>query len=101
MSKNVNLSLCSKVEVGQLKDRLSQSSAALSTAGASGSEANLRLELTSSQVGAAHIRSELDRARKDKQITSGLVTQLQRDMANKVGFGLRFSFSSWRIGLRT
>lgn len=75
-----------QVEVGQLRDRLSQASSAV-THGASGSEANLRLELTSSQVDAAQIRSELDRARKDKQITSGLVTQLQRDMANKVRNG--------------
>ena len=30
------------------------------------------------------LKTELERVRKDKNITSGLVTQMQRDMANKV-----------------
>ena len=30
------------------------------------------------------LKNELERVRKDKNITSGLVTQMQRDMANKV-----------------
>ena len=30
------------------------------------------------------LRTELERVRKDKNITSGLVTQMQKDMANKV-----------------
>lgn len=30
------------------------------------------------------LRSELDRIKKDKNLTSGLVTQMQRDMASKV-----------------
>ena len=30
------------------------------------------------------LRTELERVRKDKNITSGLVSQMQRDMANKV-----------------
>ena len=30
------------------------------------------------------LRTELERVKKDKNITSGLVTQMQRDMTNKV-----------------
>ena len=30
------------------------------------------------------LRTELERVKKDKNITTGLVTQMQRDMANKV-----------------
>ena len=30
------------------------------------------------------LKTELERVKKDKNITSGLVTQMQRDMANKV-----------------
>ena len=30
------------------------------------------------------LRNELDRTKKDKNITSGLVNQMQRDMTNKV-----------------
>lgn len=32
----------------------------------------------------ASLRSELERVKKDKNITSGLVTQMQHDMSNKV-----------------
>ena len=35
------------------------------------------------------VRAELERVKKDKNITSGLVTQMQRDMSNKVQNGLR------------
>ena len=31
------------------------------------------------------LRTEYERCRKDKNITAGLVTQMQRDMSNKVG----------------
>jgi len=36
------------------------------------------------------LKTELERVRKDKNITSGLVTQMQRDMANKVMLYLMF-----------
>ena len=31
------------------------------------------------------LKTELERTKKDKNITSGLVSQMQRDMSNKVG----------------
>ena len=34
------------------------------------------------------LRQELERTKKDKNITSGLVTQMQRDMTSKVSFTL-------------
>lgn len=47
------------------------------------------------------LRTELDRVRKDKNITSGLVTQMQKDMANKVGSSPHplLSFLCYRISL--
>lgn len=45
---------------------------------------NLRLELGERVTELTSVRKELDRVKKDKNITSGLVTQMQRDMANKV-----------------
>ena len=59
-----------KAEVSQLRDRLQQP-----TAG--GTIVADSLELTS-------VRSEVDRLRKDKQISNGLVGQMQKDLANKV-----------------
>lgn len=59
-----------KAEVSQLRDRLQQS-----TVG--GTVMADSLELTS-------VRSEVDRLRKDRQISNGLVGQLQKDLANKV-----------------
>lgn len=34
----------------------------------------------------SQLRTELDRVKKDKNIISGLVTQMQRDLSNKVRF---------------
>lgn len=44
----------------------------------------LRQELGERMKEVANLRSELERVKKDKSITSGLVTQMQRDMSNKV-----------------
>jgi hypothetical protein len=49
-----------------------------------GSPLMLRQELGERMKEVANLRSELERVRKDKGITSGLVTQMQRDMSNKV-----------------
>ncbi|KAL8571126.1 hypothetical protein ACOMHN_010587 [Nucella lapillus] len=43
----------------------------------------LRQELNDRMKEIANLRSELERVKKDKSITSGLVTQMQRDMSNK------------------
>ena len=45
----------------------------------------LRQELAERVKEVTQLRNELDRVKKDKNITSGLVTQMQRDMSNKVG----------------
>ena len=46
----------------------------------------LRQELGERMKEVTSLRSELERVKKDKNITSGLVTQMQRDMTNKVRF---------------
>jgi len=45
---------------------------------------NLRAELSDKIKELNNARNELERVKKDKNITSGLVTQMQRDFANKV-----------------
>ncbi|XP_064642257.1 forkhead-associated domain-containing protein 1-like [Lineus longissimus] len=45
--------------------------------------ASLRIALNEHVQANTDIRSELEKTRKDKSITSGLVTQMQRDMSNK------------------
>ena len=44
----------------------------------------LRSELNDKVKDINNLRNELERTKKDKNITSGLVTQMQRDMSNKV-----------------
>lgn len=44
----------------------------------------LRTELNNKLKELNNLRNELERTKKDKNITSGLVTQMQRDMSNKV-----------------
>ena len=44
----------------------------------------LRNELNEKLKEINNLRNELERTKKDKNITSGLVTQMQRDMSNKV-----------------
>ncbi|CAL1541605.1 unnamed protein product [Lymnaea stagnalis] len=45
----------------------------------------LRQELGERVKEISHLRNELEKVKKDKNITSGLVTQMQRDMSNKDG----------------
>ncbi|GFO32868.1 forkhead-associated domain-containing protein 1, partial [Plakobranchus ocellatus] len=45
----------------------------------------LRQELGERVKEVTQLRTELDRVRKDKSITAGLVTQMQRDMSQKSG----------------
>lgn len=44
----------------------------------------LRQDLNDRILEVNSLRTELERVKKDKNVTSGLVTQIQRDMANKV-----------------
>ena len=44
-------------------------------------------ELQTRVVEVNSLRAELERVQKDKRIMAGLVTQMQRDMTNKVGWG--------------
>ncbi|KAK7094158.1 forkhead-associated domain-containing protein 1-like isoform X2 [Littorina saxatilis] len=67
-----------KAEVNALRDQLTQ----VQTQG-SGSPLMLRQELGERMKEVATLRGELERVKKDKNITSGLVTQMQRDMSNK------------------
>ena len=46
--------------------------------------ASLRAELNEKIKEINNLRNELEQTKKDKNITSGLVTQMQRDMSNKV-----------------
>lgn len=46
--------------------------------------ANIRAELSEKIKENNNLKNELERIKKDKNITSGLVTQMQRDMGNKV-----------------
>lgn len=46
--------------------------------------ANIRAELMEKIKENNNLKNELERVKKDKNITSGLVTQMQRDMGNKV-----------------
>ena len=46
--------------------------------------AQLRSELNEKIKEISNLRNELERVKKDKSITSGLVTQMQRDMSSKV-----------------
>ena len=46
--------------------------------------ANIRAELSEKIKETNNLKNELERIKKDKNITSGLVTQMQRDMGNKV-----------------
>jgi ABC-type phosphate transport system auxiliary subunit len=48
------------------------------------SPARIRAELTEKIKEVNNLKNELERVKKDKNITSGLVTQMQRDMSNKV-----------------
>lgn len=48
------------------------------------SPAHIRAELTDKIKEVNNLKNELERVKKDKNITSGLVTQMQRDMSNKV-----------------
>lgn len=48
------------------------------------SPANMRAELGDKIKEVNNLRNEFERVKKDKNITSGLVTQMQRDMSNKV-----------------
>lgn len=45
---------------------------------------NVRAELLEKIKETNNLKNELERVKKDKNITSGLVTQMQRDMGNKV-----------------
>lgn len=45
---------------------------------------NVRVELSEKIKETNNLKNELERVKKDKNITSGLVTQMQRDMGNKV-----------------
>lgn len=45
---------------------------------------HLRQELNEKVRELNNVRNELERVKKDKNITSGLVTQMQRDMSSKV-----------------
>lgn len=45
---------------------------------------NVRAELSDKLKEVTNLKNELERVKKDKNITSGLVTQMQRDMSNKV-----------------
>ncbi|XP_041377667.1 forkhead-associated domain-containing protein 1-like isoform X2 [Gigantopelta aegis] len=65
-------------EIAQLKEQLAQLQQE-----PGGNAAILRHELTEKIKEANNARNELERTKKDKNITSGLVTQMQRDMSNK------------------
>lgn len=67
-----------KAEVAALKEQLMQ----MQSQGA-GNSVSLRQELGERMKEVTNLRSELERVKKDKGITSGLVTQMQRDMSNK------------------
>lgn len=48
------------------------------------SPTSIRTELNNKIKEVNNLKNELERVKKDKNITSGLVTQMQRDMSNKV-----------------
>ena len=66
-----------RMEVQSLKDQLSRMRSDRPSSAS-------RKELNDRIVEVNNLRAELERARKDKNITAGLVTQMQRDMTNKV-----------------
>ena len=55
--------------------------------GREGSPGMSRQELNNRISEVNSLRHELERVKKDKNIMSGLVTSMQRDMANKVDMG--------------
>lgn len=67
-----------KAEIMALKEQLNR----VQSEGA-GSPLMLRQELGERVKEVTNLRNELERVKKDKGITSGLVTQMQRDMSNK------------------
>lgn len=48
------------------------------------SPAHMKEEINEKVREMNHLRVELERMKKDKNITSGLVTQMQKDMSSKV-----------------
>ncbi len=68
-----------KLEVESLRDQVSQMKN-LDAGPASRTEINEKIVEVNS------LRLELEKTKKDKNITSGLVTQMQRDMTSKVSF---------------
>ncbi|XP_074654720.1 uncharacterized protein LOC141908523 isoform X2 [Tubulanus polymorphus] len=71
--------LAKKEEVNQVKDQLNRMQKLSSNQPAG----TLRHELNEKLVEVNSVRTQLERTRKDKDITSGLVTQMQRDMSSK------------------
>ncbi|XP_046562957.1 forkhead-associated domain-containing protein 1-like [Haliotis rubra] len=67
-----------KDEVASLKEQLNNMKS-----DSGDSTYHLRQELNEKVRELNNVRNELERVRKDKNITSGLVTQMQRDMSNK------------------
>lgn len=67
-----------KLEVQSLRDQISQMKNQESGAVTSRTEINEKITEINT------LRQDLERTKKDKNITSGLVTQMQRDMTNKV-----------------
>ncbi|XP_025083413.1 forkhead-associated domain-containing protein 1-like [Pomacea canaliculata] len=67
-----------RAEIMALKDQLNSTPPE-----STGNPLILRQELGERMKEVASLRSELERVKKDKNITSGLVTQMQHDMSNK------------------